>query len=581
MKKKFYFLPFVAALALTGCSNDDAPAPGNEPGSGEDHYLAISIVSTSTGESSRAEGDETSDENKSSTNPNYEDGSTTENAVTKVRFYFFNSADDATPVKRGSTLNYYDWTDPKGSGTDAPNVERTLNAVLLINTTEGDRLPAKIVAIVNPDESNLGEESLNLGLLREKVNNYAALANQADPSFVMSNSVYINASKENVEATIIKEEHYQSTPELASTNPVKIYVERCVAKVRVKTTIPFDANGMIELKDKNDEAITVDGKNVYAKFLGWNLSGTLPKGYLNKHIKNEWYSQSLLSIPWNDNKYFRSYWADNCAASGDNEYFSFNYSKDKFKFTGTNQTYCNENANRISPTGKLKRATQIIIPATLCDADGNALTICEYAGIRFISDPEKLTELKKAYLFQLESRRNGAYFKKVKGADGKYTYAEISEDDITFKTAIQSGVITEGSFDAGSYYVYACLTTDALNAEWHSIQDDNDNKNIVPAATINSELQNLSAAKIWKNGCTYYFADIMHFSTAGVVRNHIYDINLSKVIGLGTPVYDPDERIYPEQPSKDDTYIAAQINILSWRVVTNDVVLDGTEKKNN
>ena len=60
----------------------------------------------------------------------------------------------------------------------------------------------------------------------------------------------------------------------------------------------------------------------------------------------------------------------------------------------------------------------------------------------------------------------------------------------------------------------------------------------------------------------------------GVVRNHIYETNITKIAGLGTPVYDPTKTIYPEKPENNDHFIAAQINILSWRVVKNDYELE-------
>ena len=56
----------------------------------------------------------------------------------------------------------------------------------------------------------------------------------------------------------------------------------------------------------------------------------------------------------------------------------------------------------------------------------------------------------------------------------------------------------------------------------------------------------------------------------GVVRNHLYDVNINSVVGLGTPVYDPDEKIVPQKPDNDETYIAAKVNVLSWRVANND-----------
>lgn len=89
----------------------------------------------------------------------------------------------------------------------------------------------------------------------------------------------------------------------------------------------------------------------------------------------------------------------------------------------------------------------------------------------------------------------------------------------------------------------------------------------------------MDRALVWNSGMTYYYYEIIHNgvgdnATKGVVRNHIYDTKVTKIAGLGTPVYDPDMSIYPEKPDPNDHYIAAQINILSWRIVKNDYVLE-------
>ena len=60
----------------------------------------------------------------------------------------------------------------------------------------------------------------------------------------------------------------------------------------------------------------------------------------------------------------------------------------------------------------------------------------------------------------------------------------------------------------------------------------------------------------------------------GMVRNHLYDVTISAVQGLGTPVYDADKTITPEKPEEDQfSYIAAKINVLAWRVVSQEVTL--------
>lgn len=75
----------------------------------------------------------------------------------------------------------------------------------------------------------------------------------------------------------------------------------------------------------------------------------------------------------------------------------------------------------------------------------------------------------------------------------------------------------------------------------------------ITAAKANEQLKNMGSAKVWTDGDTYYFFDIKHLGNkTGVVRNHIYDANVTKLVGLGTPVYDPEEIIYPEKPEDDD-----------------------------
>ena len=61
------------------------------------------------------------------------------------------------------------------------------------------------------------------------------------------------------------------------------------------------------------------------------------------------------------------------------------------------------------------------------------------------------------------------------------------------------------------------------------------------------------------------------------MRNHSYQVTIQNIQGYGTPVYDPDKVIDPMIPSDDNTYLAARINVLSWRVVSSNVDLDQTK----
>ena len=151
------------------------------------------------------------------------------------------------------------------------------------------------------------------------------------------------------------------------------------------------------------------------------------------------------------------------------------------------------------------------------------------------------------------------------------TYEKIEPTDIEFSTT------TEGSSKLQDYQVVANLKniTGLYRMSGGSY---------VPAnmADVKNELQAVPV-EIHNGGRTYYYTPIKHLGTKGsiaeygIVRNHSYQVELGSIKGFGTPVYDPDKEIDPVVPSDDLTYLAARINVLSWRVVPSKVKLDATE----
>lgn len=574
---------------------------------GGDQYLAISVVSTDSNASGRAE---------------YEDGVSDENTVTSLRIYFFNASGQPVNVKKNEPEagasqggNWYDVPMEEinfdtGDGTETVE-KKMINAVLVVN--QGEQVPSQLVAVLNRDETaaGLGNGPYTLTGLRRKVGNYASLANTRK-QFVMTNSVYLDGGKV-VEAQTILPENLQKTADKAKGSPVTIYVERNVAKVRVNATITgkevLTGGGiMCQVYKKkasasaSDEPYTIvkeDGTetSVYVKFHGWDISADLQYAFLSKNIRLGWKENVLGAGSWNDAPHHRSYWADVCDGGTDNttnknQYFSYNEPTNftRNKFDGSEWKYCNENGEKEAPSNIIYKPTKILIKGELCDADGNSLTVTEFAGSRIIDDTE-FSLLKENYLLMLANTKAKSYWK-VSGVkeDGTATKAEeISPADITFITANEKtniGKAAKEIVESGSYYVYACLKPTATDDfSWYTnvtIDKDPDSGNVtkitvdknskVTPDAINAILLDLPHAKIWNVGKTYYFANIMQSATVpGVVRNHIYDINLKKVYGIGTPVYEPDEEIVPEQPTDEDTYVAAEIKILQWRLMTQDV----------
>ena len=102
-------------------------------------------------------------------------------------------------------------------------------------------------------------------------------------------------------------------------------------------------------------------------------------------------------------------------------------------------------------------------------------------------------------------------------------------------------------------------------------------------AAVNAIIGKVAPAKVWQQGATYYFTALEHVNGEdAVVRNHHYVVSISGVNGLGTPVYYPDSYTpanptIPQIPEPvipdDEIYLSAKINVLSWRLVGNSVVL--------
>lgn len=224
MKRYLLFMTVLASLFLAGCSQEEITPSSEDNGSGEatTSYLAVNLVSSDATGTRVTGGD-------------YEDGSSEENNVTKVRFYFFDGLGGISNVKynNGRYVNYYDWENPTTADGNLNDVEKILTATIVINTTLGDGLPQRIAAVINPDDvTGLGSSSLPLTTLKDITQDYAASGLTSNGHFVMFNAVYSNGSTD-ISSVSIPEGKMKKTSGEATNDPVTIYVERSVAKVKV------------------------------------------------------------------------------------------------------------------------------------------------------------------------------------------------------------------------------------------------------------------------------------------------------------------------------------------------------------
>lgn len=554
----------LASLFLVGCSQKEIVPGGEDNGKGSgSSFINVNLVSYGNG--TRA------------ISP-YEDGTDEENKVTKVRFYFFTETGGPANVKlNGSSyVNYYDWTPGKNDVNPGsnPDIEKKLSATIVIRTPAGDQVPQRIAAVLNPTEN---AKSRSLSELQSVAADYANGNFTREGQFVMFNSVYAEGSDEIVTQPILAK-NLCTTEADAKDNPVTLYVERSVAKVSLGFGDLLDSNHRMQIKDKDGNAVKVPGVdgqqiNVYLEIKGWGLTAETDKGRLVKKIDASWDGN------WWKGSY-RSFWAIN-AENAANQYHKYT-DIPEMDWTTPPHLYTNENAGQLA--GKQLNKTKFIINGNICDENGNALTLVRHLGVHFADvtsssdENENFKSLKNSILKRLEASGKKYYVKETTGESDNAltTFRQIDAGDIKIVKADQK--TQEDSNN--NCYVYAQLTDAAANLIWYTNNEPSVENPTASASDINNALKNKDVVDwglVWNSGMTYYYDEIKHITDSkmtGVVRNHIYKVNITKIAGLGTPVYDPEEVIYPEKPEKNDHYIAAEIKILSWRVVTDNYELE-------
>lgn len=446
----------------------------------------------------------------------YADGSANENKINAVRFYFFTESGDA--YNMGAT-NYVEKENPTGDGKFTPNVEKITDAMLVIEGAT-KTAPHSMIAIVNPAtiESGVLQAKMTKAQVEAAVAEQNFNAQGADAKdFVMSSSVYSDGTNKVWVADITG--HVATDKTTAERNPVDIYVERVAAKLTSTATVAKESGKFLVGE-------TTNGKKVYAVIKGWGLAKETTDANLIKNIDATWTDDGLGFTQWNHPAYFRCYWETSRSdMSQGKSYNAYTSQIGDVYYTNPNTT---ANAK-----------PQYVATVELQYEDGTQAEICKYKGVEYLSEEA----VKKAILAE-----NKDYKKHTTTATG---------------TEITGLTVNDIHFVVDGYRVKAQLN------EGVTVY-----KGEVDATTeLNDKLAG-SLAEIRSKGRAYYFTDVKHLGSAmGIVRNHFYQIDVNTIKGFGTPVYDPDSEFVPVTPEDTQTYLAARINVISWRIVKQTVDL--------
>ena len=521
--KKSLFAMFMAGCLLASCNNDE-PNPNAGTGELETSYIAVSVNSANA--STRAE------------DGGYEEGNTSEQKVTTAHFFFFDASGNPFTLNQeslvgGSDKANYVVKTIEDTGNKEPNVETITNVVLTIQNLQGE-YPAQMLVVLNWDYAG---EAISLTNLRNTLADYAA-AVENTKGFLMSNSAYVKGTNTVITATPITIENIASSESAAMAAPVQVFVERVAAKVTLKKKESASANF--------DTGVTgPDGKKIYAHIKGWDVNTTLDRSYLVKEIDATW-QDATLGFTWNDEPYYRSYWAKSVVADGTNVKYDTDFSYAGLTNIVDETVYCLEN------TGE--KNTKVVIAAELVDESQNPVQVARLYSEMYTFDGIKnviANALKDHYYYGDETTKH-----------------TILPEHIDFFVAGTSG--------KDSYTVKYRLTEEAAQLKWYYTDDAGKTFTAKTAEEVNVYLASLEGAQAW-NGKSYYTVDIEHLGTnhiKGVVRNHSYVITVDGISGLGTPVYDPNTVVTePIKPEETTSYVSARINVLSWKIVNQNVTL--------
>ena len=332
--------------------------------------------------------------------------------------------------------------------------------------------------------------------------------------FVMSNSVYLDGEKD-MTATPLTDANIQNDADLAKQNPVTITVERVVAKVSAL---------------QNAESFTVTGKDVkldgedvtlVPEITGYKVVATNPDSYLVKNIDGI----NITDWTWNDAASLRSYWA-NSAAPEAYTYYSYNDIRPVADYA----EYCQENTS--------DNPTLLLVSATIKpEGAETAQNILKYKGLYYTTE---------------------GLLTKANQMLADYTYPVTTDEGSGTSNDWSSYLeIVDAGEDAEPWEVKVALTEGAPEV-----------------AGVADVINGMDTAAQWTEGKAYFYVAIEGLGgEAGVVRNHYHLLTIDAISGLGTPVYNPEEIIIPEQMPEEEYFVAAKVQILKWKQVNQSVTL--------
>lgn len=576
MKKSLLFSAVLAGLMLGSCSSSDDLAGGNTPASQDGNGYVAFTINLPTQPSTRV----------GSFNDEFKDGMSNEYAVKDATLLLFQGATESSATFVGAyKLSTEPWTSPAGD----QNITTTSKKIVKKIDKSGTEMKALVVLnnngvfTVNETANSLklkGSSTDFAGTYADFVKsaNATSSANLTKTGFYMANAPLFNKPGDTTDPaagtvstlTDLDGKIYDTEAEAIAGKAAQVYVERAVAKVTLN-------------KGTVTETTTSTSSTVPFEVLGWAIDNFNNTTYLVRNTEDfdTWKSYSSKGLTSSKYRFvggsavatglYRTYFAKD--VNYDTE-FSAGILNRATNFVNTygdtNPQYCFENTFDV-PHQKENLTTLVTIKAKL--NSGNDFYIVGGDQTKLYTKAE-LDKLIKAKFLNTEAEwvTNNA----------KDASTTIGEGDLT---------LTYDKNEAGVIHLTE-VTVDPAKLKATPAP--------LPATYVTDVEAAVGSMVYYKSGVSYYTVRIKHFGDDltpwkkgdlgvkagevypttdqaenwlgryGVLRNNWYDITVNGVKGLGSATV---PELSGTTDDELDSYIAVQINVLSWAKRTQSTIL--------
>lgn len=433
---------------------------------------------------------------------------------------------------------------------------------------------------------------------REYIAENGADAFHADAKgFLMNNAPLYDGTK--VQTLVPIGNNVYKTKEAADAADAReVFVERALAKVTMHNEVPATKD---ELSAKDAVIVQEDGSSLNKKFTieGWTLDVTNKTSYLGRSYDNSW--NSITTAPGTQTRFigstalrtgtgvanhegaslYRTYWGEDPNYSGSNA-ADFNILTKQTAFEsaanpvsngfGNNKPlYCMENTLNVAQMEQGSQVTRAIVKVKFLN--GTTFYTFNDDNTTLYTQEKMIDRVKQAILDntdvfnKCESEFPG---KTITTSNVTIKWKDATGDpkrDKDGKIYLESFEITEGSTTVKSSDVFTGVTDLNSKLQFGNIMQYADGLAYY-AIPIKHFGQDLTPWHSTDTGVTssssYNRDDNKYLGRYGVLRNNWYDIAVSGIKYVGSPVVPELKFGDKNTPDKVENYIAVRINVLSW-----------------